>query len=114
MDFVESIVSFLASAARAMWPGVLGAAAVGYIGYRMMGTPGFVVASGIGALAGTWVGARLGIKPIRPITGWRGNDQLLQALGAFLVVAFCYFLIQLAILIIALTVLMALAAFFMG
>jgi hypothetical protein len=43
------------------------------------------VGAAIGALAGTWVGARLGLMPVRKMTGSAEGDLGLQALGAFLV-----------------------------
>ena len=102
LDILQSVLEFLASAARAMWPGVLAAGALGYLGYSLMGTPGFVVGSGLGAFLGTWAGAHLGLVPIRRMTGSVANDRILQAGGAFVVVGICYFLLHSAIFIVAL------------
>ena len=114
MDFIQTILEYLASAARALWTGVLGALALGWAGASILAFPGLVVGAGLGAIAGTWAGDRLGIVPIRRMTGLRANDSLIQAFGAFLVVAVGYWLYKMAFLLLAIVALAIIASWFLG
>ncbi len=113
MDFLQGVLETLLGFARGIWPGVLGAAAGGYIGWSMMGFPGFLIGTAIGALGGTWAGNRLGFVPIRKMTGSATNDQLLYAVGAFALVAVGYFLVQFIMVLGAIVAVAALALFWM-
>ena len=48
MDFLQSVLEMLLGFARSVWPGALGAATGGYIGWSMMGFPGFLIGTAIG------------------------------------------------------------------
>lgn len=109
MDLIYAFIEALASAAKAVWPGVIGAAIGGYLGMSMLGIIGFAVVAAVGALAGTWIGARLSLVPIRKMTGTTGGDQLLYATGAFVIVGIGYFLIQFALIVGAVLALAAIA-----
>ena len=98
MDLLQTLVESFASAARRVWPGVLGAGILGYLG-SSMGMGGFVLAGIVGALAGTWAGAWLGLVPIQAMTGNRNSDLGLYAAGAFVLVGMCYFLLQFALIV---------------
>ena len=113
MDFLQSVLEMLLGFARSVWPGALGAAMGGYIGWSMMGFPGFLIGTAIGALGGTWAGNRLGLVPFRKMTGSATNDQLVYAIGAFLLVVVCYFLLQFAMVIGAIIAIAALVMFWM-
>ena len=98
MDLLQSLIEILASAARRIWPGVLGAALLGYFG-SSAGLWAFVVASAVGALVGTWAGAWLGLVPIQAMTGNRNADLGLYAAGAFLIVGTGYLMVQFALIL---------------
>jgi hypothetical protein len=114
MDFLQGLLETLVDWARAVWPGVLGAAGFGYLGWSAMGLWGFVVGAAAGAIAGTLAGHRLGLLKVRSMTGTAGVDQGLYALSAFLVVAVGYFLVQFALLIGAVVAVAALALFWLS
>lgn len=113
MDFLQAVFEMLLAWARAIWPGVLGAVAGGYLGFSVMGFPGFLVGAAIGALGGTWAGHRLALVSVRKMTGSAVNDQLIYAGGAFALVVGGYFLLQFAMLIGAVVAIIALALFWM-
>lgn len=113
MDFLQAVLEMLLAWARAIWPGVLGAVAGGYLGWSIMGFPGFLIGAAIGALGGTWTGNRLALVPVRKMTGSATNDQLIYAGGAFALVVGGYFLVQFAMLIGAIVAILALVMFWM-
>ncbi len=114
MDYLQTLVEALARAARAVWPGAAGAAVAGYLGWSRMGAAGFLVAAAVGALAGTWIGHRAGLMPVKRVTTSQNADILVYSAGAFLVVAACYFLLQFAIIIGAIVANAALGLFWLS
>lgn len=106
MDFIQTLFDLLATAVRAVWPGVVGAAAAGYLGWTLLGFTGFLVGSAGGAVAGTWAAIRLGIFK-RNATG---ADWLLYAGLAFGIVFIGFYLLQFALIIGAILALVAIAA----
>ena len=114
MDFLQSLLETLAVAVRRLWPGVLGAAALGYLGWSTAGFLGFAVGCALGALAGTWAGARLGLVPVPKATGSTSVDHLLHATGAFLVVGALYLLAQFALVVAAVVAVIAIAIFWLS
>ncbi len=111
MDFVQKVLEILAAGLRAVWPGAMGAAVVGYFGWSKIGMIGFLVGAAVGALAGTWAGNKFGFVPVRGVTGSNRTDLLLYALAAFSIVAFAYFLLQFAILLAAIAAVVVLVLF---
>lgn len=111
MDFLSGILEVLASAARAIWPGVFGAVACAYLGSSMAGFPGMVVGAAVGALAGTWIGGILGLMPTRKMTSSPATDQMLYAVGAFILVAIGYFLLSAMVIIAVIAAVVGIAAF---
>ena len=109
MEFFHTVLEMLASAARGIWPGVLGAVGLGYLGSTYLGFPGFLIGAAVGALAGTWIGVRLDLVPIKQMTDSATNDQLLHAVGAWLLVVAGYFMLQFFMLIGAVLAIAALA-----
>lgn len=109
MDLVYAFIEALATAAKSVWPGVIGAAIGGYLGLSVLGTIGFAVGAGAGALAGTWIGAKLALVPMRKMTNSEGGDQLVYALGALIIVGTGYFLLQFAMIVGAILALATLA-----
>ena len=111
MEFLETVLETLVSAARSVWPGFIGAALLGYFGAHTMVLPGFLVGAALGAVGGTWGAVRLGLVKVRNMTGSVATDQMLYASGAFLLVALGYFLIYIVI-VLAVVVALAAAALF--
>lgn len=109
MDLVYAFIEALATAAKSVWPGVIGGAIGGYLGLSVLGTIGFAAGAAIGALAGTWIGAKLSLVPMRKMTGSEGGDQLVYALGALIIVGTGYFLLQFVLMLGAILALAALA-----
>ena len=99
MEFLETLLELMVTAARAVWPGVIAAVVLGYLGWSYMGFTGFLIGSAIGAFAGTWIGVYLGMMPVKKMTGSAANDRLVASAGAFLLVIVGYFLLQFVILI---------------
>lgn len=114
MDLVYSILEMFAAAVRAIWPGVLVAALGGYFGYSALGFAGFLIGAAAGALAGTWIGDRLGLLKVSKLTGTSTGDQLLYAGAAFAVVAGCYFLWNFMILLLAIAAIGMLVSFWLS
>lgn len=113
MDWLQTGLEMLWGWVRAIWPGALGAAVGGYIGWSVMGFPGFLIATALGALGGTWAGSRLGLVPVRRLTGSATNDQLLYAAGAFLLIVLGFFLVQFVIVLAAIVAVAMLVMFWM-
>lgn len=109
MDLIYAFIEALATAAKTVWPGVIGAAIGGYLGLSVLGTIGFAIGAGAGALAGTWIGAKLSLVRMRKMTGSEAGDQLVYAVGALIIVGTAYFLLQFAMMIGAILALAALA-----
>lgn len=99
MDFLQTVLEVLVAAVRAVWPGFAGAAVGAYVGWTTLGFVGFIIGAAAGALAGTWIGHRMGLVHVRKLTGAESTDLLLYAAGAFLIVAGGYFLFQAAVII---------------
>jgi len=114
MDFLQTVLEYLASAARALWPGVLAATGAGYLGSSVLGFWGFVVGAGIGAMVGTWAGAQLGLTPIRRTTGNANSDMLVQSFGAFVIAGVGYMLMQVIAFVLVIVALVLAAAYFLG
>ena len=114
MAFVLTLLEYVVLAARAVWPGALGAALLGYAGWSRLGLAGFVLGAALGAVAGTWAGAKLGLKPIPRMTGSARGDQALQVLGAFVLVGTCFALFQMAIVALVVAALALFALWFLG
>ena len=109
MDLLQSLVEIIASAARRIWPAVLGAALFGYLG-GSAGLWAFVIASALGALVGTWAGGWLGLVPIQAMTGNRNADLGLYAAGAFMLVGLGYLMLQFALILAFLAAIVLVAA----
>jgi hypothetical protein len=114
MDFLRAVLEVIAAAVRAVWPGVAGAAVGGYLGWKSLGFAGFVIGAAAGALAGTWVGHRMGLVPVRKLTGTQRTDLLVYAAGAFLIVAAGYFLFQVAVIVAVIAAVAALGWFWLA
>lgn len=114
MDVLQTVLGVLGAALRAVWPGAAGAALAGYLGWSVLGSAGFLVAAAGGALAGTWIGNRLGLLPVRRLTATRRTDMLLYSTGAFMVVAGSYLLLQAAMIIAAIVAIAVLGLFWLS
>ena len=114
METLQGLLEALVDWARAIWPGVLGAALAGWFGFSMMGFWGFVVAAAAGALVGTWAGHGLGLVKVRAMTGSSATDTLLYAAGAYILVGIGYFLLQFVFLIGAIVAIAAIALFWLS
>lgn len=114
MDALQTLIGMLASAARSVWAGVLGAVVVGYLGRSVLGFPGFLIGAGLGAVGGTWAAVQLGLVSIKRLTGSRASDQLLYAGGAFALVAAGYFMLYLVMVLATLVALGALVMFWVS
>lgn len=110
MNFLETAFELLGSLAKRLWPGVLGAAILGYLGASAAGLFGFVVGAATGALVGTFAGDRFGLAPVRATTGSRQGDILLSAAGAFILVGIGYAALQFALILAALAAILVIAA----
>ena len=123
-SFLESLVEYVLAALR-LWPGVLAAALLGWLGIRLGhgGHVGFAIGAAIGALVGTQAGASLRLASIRKATGIHLIDLFLNALVAFIIVGIAYvalLLVFAGMLVVALVavavvlLLVVVAAFFLG
>lgn len=114
MGFLSDVLEVLLDWVRAIWPGVGGAAAVGYLGWSILGLPGFLVGAAAGALGGTWAGNKLGLVTVKRMTSSRQRDQLLYAGAAFLLIVLGYFLFQIAIVIATIVAIATIAGFWLA
>jgi hypothetical protein len=94
IELLQAFVNHVVAAAARVWPAVAGAACLGYMGLSFLGLPGFLIGAALGAVGGTWIGARLGLVPVRRMTGDPSKDMMLQALGGFVIVGASYMLMQ--------------------
>lgn len=123
-SFLESLTEYVLAALR-LWPGVLAAALLGWLGLRLGpgGHVGFAIGAAIGALVGTQAGASLRLASISRATGIHLVDLFLNALMAFVIVGIAYVamllalagLFVVALVVVAVVLLMVtVAAFFLG
>ena len=114
MDLLLNLLETLGAAALRIWPGVVVAALGGYLGWQWLSFFGFMAGAAIGALGGTWVGAKLELVRVPAMSGNSAGDHLLLATGAFAVVTAGYMLLQFVFILAAIAVVIAIGALWMA
>ncbi len=110
MDFLHDIADAILSAAARVWPGVLGAAVLGYLGWQTVGFVGFWAGAAAGAIAGTWAGDHFGLLKVRAARSSRFDDLIIPSAGAFAIVAAAYLLLQFIYILAVVAAVIAVAA----
>ena len=110
MDTILDVLGAIAEAALKVWPGVLGAALLGYLAYGRLGFIGFWAGVALGALAGTAIGARFALVKRSKGAGMSLPELLPTATGAFAIVAAGYLLLQFIYILLAAAAVLAVLA----
>jgi hypothetical protein len=113
MDVLQTVLGFLGTALRAVWPGAAGAALAGFLGLSVLGSVGFFLAAGAGAYAGTWFGHRTGLLPVGRVTASRQGDLVLYAVAAFILICSGFLVFRLAMVVAAVAALVVVGWFWL-
>lgn len=114
MEILERLSGMLLAWVVPLWPGVLGAAGIGYAGLQRLGFVGLLLGAALGAWFGTWLGQKLRLIKVRAVTGQPVQDRLIHAGGAFGIIVCGYMLFQAAMVVATIIAIAFLAILWLG